>query len=505
MSGETPLPATDPRSSPTRRISIVHGPVIVGAGPSGLAVAASLRRLCVPSVILERSDGIADLWSHRMYDRLTLHLPKPFCQLPHLPFPAHFPTYPSKDHFLGYLQAYAHHFSLRPLLGCTVVDARFDPSVSLWRVTAIRRDLSDVPMQALSPSRTSDSLSESSRSTSSVSSETPREPEVVEFLSPWLVVATGENAEPVVPELKGAEGFEGSLLHSSEYKSGVEYEGKRVLVVGCGNSGMEICVDLCEHGAMPFMSVRSGVRFRFLCSFSEGFGLFDCFGGLRCMHVHLMNQDSATLDAVFLVKAGAHLAEGDAGNLHVRDTEKYGLKRPKVGPLELKNTTGKTPVLDVGALSLIRDERIKIVSEVESLTSDGARFVDGGEMAFHAVVFATGYKSNVPLWLKAINNLLLLLLFPTPSLDSIHLFRSCFKKPRWPYLKEQKNCTDAGGVLTAEGKPEEHPFPNGEKGIYFVGFSGKGLLGASVDAIKTALDVSARWTRLSETKDVVGL
>ncbi|KAJ8486603.1 hypothetical protein OPV22_019088 [Ensete ventricosum] len=148
----------------------------------------------------------------------------------------------------------------------------------------------------------------------------------------------------------------------------------------------------------------------------------------------------------------------------IGDTEKYGLKRPKVGPLELKNTTGKTPVLDVGALSLIRDERIKIVSEVESLTSDGARFVDGGEMAFHAVVFATGYKSNVPLWLK-----------------------------------------DAGGVLTAEGKPEEHPFPNGEKGIYFVGFSGKGLLGASVDAIKTALDVSARWTRLSETKDVVGL
>ncbi|RWV88070.1 hypothetical protein GW17_00049876 [Ensete ventricosum] len=468
MSGETPLPATDPRSSPTRRISIVHGPVIVGAGPSGLAVAASLRRLCVPSVILERSDGIADLWSHRMYDRLTLHLPKPFCQLPHLPFPAHFPTYPSKDHFLGYLQAYAHHFSLRPLLGCTVVDARFDSS-------------------ALSPSRTSDSLSESSRSTSSVSSETPREPEVVEFLSPWLVVATGENAEPVVPELKGAEGFEGSLLHSSEYKSGVEYEGKRVLVVGCGNSGMEICVDLCEHGAMPFMSVRSGVHIlpREMLGTST-------FGVAMKLLKWLPTQ---VVDRFLLIMA----------KMMIGDTEKYGLKRPKVGPLELKNTTGKTPVLDVGALSLIRDERIKIVSEVESLTSDGARFVDGGEMAFHAVVFATGYKSNVPLWLKAINNLLLLLLFPTPSLDSIHLFRSCFKKPRWPYLKEQKNCTDAGGVLTAEGKPEEHPFPNGEKGIYFVGFSGKGLLGASVDAIKTALDVSARWTRLSETKDVVGL
>ncbi|CAL9152830.1 unnamed protein product [Musa hybrid cultivar] len=406
MSAETlppqppPLPATDPPSSPTPRISIVHGPVIVGAGPSGLAVAASLRRLCVPSVILERSDGIADLWSHRMYDRLTLHLPKPFCQLPHLPFPAYFPSYPSKDHFLGYLHAYSHHFSLRPLFGCTVMDARFDPAVSLWRVTAIRRDLSDVPMQALSPSRSSDSLSESSRSTSSVSSETltePREPEVVEFLSPWLVVATGENAEPVVPEIKGAEGFEGSLLHSSEYKSGVEYEGKRVLVVGCGNSGMEICVDLCEHGAMPFMSVRSGVHI--LPREMLGTSTFGVAMKL------LRWLPTKVVDRFLLIMA----------KMMIGDTEKYGLKRPKVGPLELKNTTGKTPVLDVGALSRIKDERIKIVSEVESLTSNGAKFVDGGEMAFHAVVFATGYKSNAPLWLKAISSFHSL---PPPRLDS---------------------------------------------------------------------------------------
>lgn len=81
----------------------------------------------------------------------------------------------------------------------------------------------------------------------------------MEYVSPWLVVATGENAEPVMPKLKGREEFKGSVLHSSEYKSGKEYKGKRVLVVGCGNSGMDLCLDLCEHGAIPFMSVRSGV------------------------------------------------------------------------------------------------------------------------------------------------------------------------------------------------------------------------------------------------------
>lgn len=85
--------------------------------------------------------------------------------------------------------------------------------------------------------------------------------ERVEFVSPWVVVATGENGEPVVGEVKGREGFKGGMMHSSEYRSGKGFEEKKVLVVGCGNSGMEICLDLCEHGALPYMSVRSGVSF----------------------------------------------------------------------------------------------------------------------------------------------------------------------------------------------------------------------------------------------------
>lgn len=219
---------TAPSTNPTPKVSVALGPIIIGAGPSGLAVAASLRRLSVPFVILERSDGIADLWRSRTYDRLSLHLPKQFCHLPHLPFPPQFPTYPSKSQFLAYLLAYAERFSLHPLFNHEVVSARFDATAGLWRVTAIESqgDVGDT---------------------------------VVEFVSAWVVVATGENAEIVVPEVKGREGFKGGLMHSSEYKSGREYKGKKVLVVGCGNSGMEMCLDLCEHGALPFMSVRGGV------------------------------------------------------------------------------------------------------------------------------------------------------------------------------------------------------------------------------------------------------
>ncbi|KAM0948621.1 putative indole-3-pyruvate monooxygenase [Dioscorea sansibarensis] len=83
---------------------------------------------------------------------------------------------------------------------------------------------------------------------------------VVKFMSKWLVVATGKNAEAVMPKMKGREMLYDSILHSSEYKNGMKYKGKKVLVVGYGNSAMEMCLDLPEHGAIPFIYVRSGVH-----------------------------------------------------------------------------------------------------------------------------------------------------------------------------------------------------------------------------------------------------
>ncbi|KAL6007277.1 Indole-3-pyruvate monooxygenase yucca8 [Asimina triloba] len=384
----------------------VAGSVIIGAGPSGLAVAASLQLHSIPSLILERSNSIASLWRHHTYDRLHLHQPKRFCQLPHLPFPPHFPNYPSKHHFLSYLLSYSHFFSLRPLFGHNVIDARYDAAHSVWRVTTTH--------------------------------SSPEFADTVEFVSRWLVVATGENAEPVLPELPGIQTFlhEKKAVHSADYKTGEDYRGKKVLVVGCGNSGMEVCLDLCQHGALPFMSVRSGVHVLPIEMFGMStFGLATKL--LKWFPVRFV-------DRFLLMMAGRMIG----------DTEKYGLKRPKVGPLELKNTRGRTPVLDVGTLDNIKNGRIKILPEVECLTSNGARFVDGREMDFDSLVFATGYKSNFPSWLKDWED------------------------------------------FTEDGKPKS-PFANGwkgENGLYFVGFTGRGLLGASSDAVNIALDIAERQT-----------
>jgi hypothetical protein len=199
----------------------VNGPIIVGAGPSGLAASACLSEHGVPSVILERSNCIASLWQHKTYDRLKLHLPKQFCALPLLGFPENFPKYPTKDQFISYMEAYASHFSIHPQFNQAVQSAEFDSSCGFWRVWT--QDL--------------------------------------EYISQWFIVATGENAEPVIPEIVGMERFHGHVVHTSAYKSGSDFANQKVLVVGCGNSGMEVSLDLCRHNAVPHMVVRNTVSF----------------------------------------------------------------------------------------------------------------------------------------------------------------------------------------------------------------------------------------------------
>ncbi|XP_073063721.1 probable indole-3-pyruvate monooxygenase YUCCA5 [Primulina eburnea] len=217
---------TDKDDSLPRRCVWVNGPVIVGAGPSGLAVAAGLKLQAVPFVILERADCIASLWQKRTYNRLKLHLPKQFCQLPNFPFPDHYPEYPTMKQFIEYLEMYAKNFNISPQFNECVEEARYDETCGLWRV------------------RTSVSAGGSE----------------VEYICRWLVVATGENAERLVPDIEGLKEFGGEVIHACDYKCGESFRGKKVVVVGCGNSGMEVSLDLCNHEAKPSMVVRSSVH-----------------------------------------------------------------------------------------------------------------------------------------------------------------------------------------------------------------------------------------------------
>ncbi|KAL0874583.1 hypothetical protein Bca101_024288 [Brassica carinata] len=312
-------------------------------------------------------------------------------------FPKNFPRYPSKQQFISYIESYAAWFNIKPVFNQTVEKAEFDVVSCLWKVET-QEDV---------------------------------------YTSKWLVVATGENAEPVVPDIPGLENFTGPVVHTSAYKSGLEFANRKVLVVGCGNSGMEVCLDLCRYNALPHMVVRNPLHvlprdFFGLSSFGIAMTLLKWF-------------PLKLVDSLLLL-----LANSSLGN-----TDRLGLRRPKTGPIELKNATGKTPVLDVGAISLIQSGQIRVTQAVKEITKKGAKFVDGHEMEFDSIILATGYKSNVPDWLKE------------------------------------------NSFFTKEGMPKT-PFPNGWKGdngLYTVGFTRRGLLGTASDAVKIAQDITDQWMK----------
>ncbi|KAJ9547805.1 hypothetical protein OSB04_020348 [Centaurea solstitialis] len=241
-----------------------------------------------------------------------------------------------------------------------------------------------------------------------------------------LVVATGENAEGIVPEIEGLKEFSGEVIHAKHYKSGEKLKGKKVLVVGCGNSGMEVSLDLSNHNAKPAMVVRSSVHV--LPREIFGKSTFD-------LAMMLMKWLPLWLvDKILLILAWFIL-----GNI-----QKLGIKRPSLGPLTLKNHHGKTPVLDIGALEKIRSGDIAVVPGIKRFNPTSVELVNGETLDIDSVVLATGYCSNVPYWLQE---------------------TEFFAKNGFP----------------------KTPFPNGWKGkcgLYAAGFTRRGLAGASFDAIK---------------------
>lgn len=201
--------------------------IIVGAGPAGIATSACLNRLKVSNVVIEREDCYASLWKKRSYDRLKLHLAKQYCQLPHMPYPKNTPTFVPKKDFIRYLDNYVSHFQVSPLLNRQVESSFYDDNISKWSVV-VRNSLTGAY-------------------------------EV--YFGKFLVVATGENSHGYIPPVNGLDNFVGKVIHSSQYDNGKSYTRKNVLVVGAGNSGMEIAYDLSNWGANTSVVVRSPVKY----------------------------------------------------------------------------------------------------------------------------------------------------------------------------------------------------------------------------------------------------
>ncbi|CAL5021267.1 unnamed protein product [Urochloa decumbens] len=371
--------------------------LIVGVGPAGLATAACLTQLSVPYVIIEREDCSASLWRNRAYDRLKLHLAKEFCELPHMSYPVDAPTYIPKDQFVKYIDNYIERFDIRPKYHTSIKSCTYDKSRKCW--FSMAHDM-----------KTS---------------------MVVKYTSRHLVVASGENSEGNIPMIPGLHGFIGEAIHSSRYKSGSTYSGKNVLVVGCGNSGMEIAYDLAAHGANTSIVIRSPVHV--------------VTKEIMRLGMTLVQYISVNVVDDFLVRMSDFVSG---------DLSKHGIMRPKLGPLLLKEKTGRSAVIDVGTVGLIKNGTIKVLGNIFQIKGNIVEFEDGKESTFDAIVFATGYKSTANTWLK-----------------------------------------NGESMLNNDGLPKKD-FPNqwkGANGLYCAGLAKRGLAGIAMDARNIANDILSSY------------
>jgi cation diffusion facilitator CzcD-associated flavoprotein CzcO len=307
---------------------------IVGAGSAGLATAALLRQHGLEPVVLEAGPEPGAAWRDR-YDRLRLHTPRLLSGLPGLRMPRRFGRWVARDDLIEYLSAYvdAHGLDVRTGTGVS----RIDHDESGWRL------------------------------------ETERGP----LRATTVVVATGYNGAPFVPEWPGVAGFTGELVHSSRYRNPEPYRGRDVLVVGAGNSGAEIAHDVADGGAT---STRLSVRTppQIVRRATAGVPAQLVGMAIKRMPPHWVDPISKT-----------------QRKLSIPDLSAQGLPRPEQGIRTSFIATGTTPILDVGIVDAVRHGRVQVVSAVESFEGADVVLADGTRVTPDAVIAATGFRPGL--------------------------------------------------------------------------------------------------------------
>jgi cation diffusion facilitator CzcD-associated flavoprotein CzcO len=196
-----------------------------------------------------------------------------------------------------------------------------------------------------------------------------------------LVIATGYNREPYLPRWPGQASFRGTLLHSSQYRTGEPFKHQAVLVVGFGNSGGEIAMDLVEQGAQPSLAVRSAVN----VIPRELFGI--PILTIAIFQSRLPPQVADAMNAPILRAV-------------IGDLTRYGLCPSPRGPVTQIQRDARIPLIDVGTIQLIKRGQIKVCPGIEKFTEDGVEFADGTQGKFDAVILATGYRPRVNAFLE---------------------------------------------------------------------------------------------------------
>jgi indole-3-pyruvate monooxygenase len=370
--------------------------LIVGAGPAGLASAACLKRRGIDALVLEAGPSLAHSWRHH-YDRLRLHTVKQQSHMPGLPFARALPRYPSRADVVAYLEAYAARFAIAPRTDEAVRGVRIEDAVFVVETA------------------------------------------LATYRARAVVMAAGLNRLPNPERLPDQERFRGAVIHSRDYRNADRFAGQRVLVVGGGNTGAEIALDLAEHGARPTLALRSPVNI----VPRDFLGVPTQLTAIRSRRLPIKVRDAI----------GRLVSRLAFGNL-----APHGLARPAYGPLTSIERQRRIPIIDVGTIAAIKRGEIAVKPAVSRLTESGAAFTDDTSADFDAVVLATGYR---------------------PALGQI---------------------LNVPGVLDDQGYPRDWRGGGAQPNLYFVGYTqpATGLLrqiGIDAEATAAAIEAAGALTR----------
>jgi cation diffusion facilitator CzcD-associated flavoprotein CzcO len=341
--------------------------LIIGAGPAGLSIASVLKKFNQEYILIEKANSAGAAWLNH-YDRVHLHTVKDFSNLPFLKFPSHFPRYIGKNQLLEYFKLYVEKFNL---------------SIN-YNEEAI-----EIENKTKWITKTSQTIYESEN----------------------LIIATGYNSEPKIPKWKNQEIFKGEIIHSRFYKNGKKYKGKKVLVIGLGNTGGEIAIDLFESGAQVDISIRSPVRIV----------PRDLMG--------IPMQYSAILFTYFPDSISDFVSKHIL-KLFTEDLSSYGILTPEYGTVSQLTKQEKVPLIDIGTVSLIKQGLIRIKKDIHEFKETGVLFEDGDFSEYDSIILSTGYRTGL-----------------------------------------EKLFKDTDSILNSKGSPMIRGKESKVKGLYFLGFN----------------------------------
>lgn len=300
--------------------------IIVGAGPAGLALARRLQQRNVAYRILEKGQIGASWRAH--YPSLRLHTLKALSHLPGLPYPDSVAEFPSRADFLAHLEQYTRHFALNVSEGVSVQRAEWQPASAAWRLTTDTHET---------------------------------------IATPLLVAATGIWSTPYMPTLAGADDFGGPIVHANAYQTPAAWLGRRVLVVGAGNTAADIASELANAGVTTGIVVRSGTQFVPYPKSAQLMRLTAWLG--RHVPAPLANAVLQPLRPDFSAIGLPHSPEPPVEAYPV-----VGFKLPQAV------RAGKVTVHRAG---------------IERLTAGRVAFDDGSDATYDALIMATGYRPTL--------------------------------------------------------------------------------------------------------------